>query len=382
MDRRAVSTTVLVIGPGTVSGPHRAPDETICAAIDAIDDEYVLVGERPVSVDDVWAKVITASAGEPAGNLVLVYPGWWSDARVDRIRCVAHGRYDGPVLLRRHEVLGGDRSDGKGASVSLIEIAPEFVICRVAGSAIAVTPRLGATSDVADTVKHGIIGAGPVVIDAPLGVAGAAELAAVLAAKLCGHDVQIVDDATVATAIEDRAPPAAPRRRRTRWALPVGMLLALGVLWGLPRTTGSAEPPMMLLTEGRVTVQIPAGWVVRRITEGAGSPRIQAFSPTDEDAAILLTQSVAGPDPTRTADVLKAALDLQPPGVFAGFRTDDHQGGRPVLSYVETRADREITWAVFLDGRVRIAIGCQQPASAAVIRQYCDEAIRSAHAAQ
>jgi type VII secretion-associated protein (TIGR03931 family) len=372
-----VSATVLLIGPGTVSGPHPVPAEICGAAIDAIDDEYTLIDERPVAVDDLWAWVLGVSAGEPEGSLLLVCPGWWSDARVNRIRYAA-GQHDGqPEIVRRHDILGS-------RAAHIIEIAPEFVICRLPGSPITVTPRLGEMKEVAGTITRGILGTGMVVIDAPVGVAGAAELAAALAKKLDGRDVQIVDDATLAASIAAAhlPTPVARRRPTTAWAVSAGLLLALGVLLGLPRVAEPAEQPFTLLTEGRVTVRLPAGWEVRRITDGAGSPRIQASSPIEEAAAILLTQSVAGPDLPRTAEVLEAALALQPPGVFTGLRTDDHRGGRAVLSYTETRADREISWAVFLDGRVRIAVGCQQPASAAVIRQYCDEAIRSAREAR
>lgn len=382
-----MSATVLLIGPGTVGGPHPVPADISGAAIDAIDDEYTLVDERPVAVDDVWAWVLRVAAGEPDGSLLLVCPGWWSEARLNRVGHAARQHHDEPVLLRRHEALEALRSGGeshRSPTACIIEIAPEFVICRIPGSPITVTPRLAEMGEVAGTVTRGILGAGPVVIDAPVGVAGAAELAAALANDLDGRDVQIVDDAMLAAAVaaEHLPAPVTRRRRTTAWAVPVGLLMALGVLLGLPRAGQPTEAPLTVLTEGRVTVKIPAGWEVRRITDGAGSPRVQAHSPTEEVAAILLTQSVAGPDQSRTADVLEAALALQPPGVFTGLRTDDHQGGRAVLSYTETRADREIAWAVFLDGRVRIAVGCQQPPSAAVIRKYCDEAIRSAHAVQ
>lgn len=371
-----MSSTVLVIGPGTVSGPNPVPGEIVDAAMDAIDDEYVLVDERPIAVDELWASIVAVAAGEPAGSLLLVCPGWWSDARVHRIRHAAGRHCDEHVVLLRHEVL-------RPPVARVIEITPEFVICRIPGTPVAVTPRLGAMASVVQAVAPGVIGAGPVVIDAPVGVAGAAEFAAALAQELGGHDVQLVDDATLAAAVaaEQDLPAPASCRHPAVWAVSAGLLLAVGVLLGMPRSAEPAEHPTTLLTEGRVTVRIPAGWMVRRITEGTGSRRVQAFSPAEEAAAILLTQSPAGPDPARTAHDLEAALALQPPGVFTGFRPDDHQGGRAVLSYTETRADREIAWAVFLDGRVRIAVGCQQPASGVVIRQYCDEAIRSAHAA-
>jgi type VII secretion-associated protein (TIGR03931 family) len=304
---------------------------------------------------------------------------------VSRIRRAAGLHCAEPVVLLRHEVLGGapgDREGYRSPAGCLIEIAPEFVICRVPGLPIAVTPRLGAVADIADTVMHGVIGAGPVMIDVPLGVAGAAALAAALAGHVHGHDVQIVDDTVLAvTCAPEQQAPVPPRRRPTVRPVAAGLLLALGVLLGLSRTGEPAQHPTTEFTEGRVTVHIPVGWEVHRITDGAGSPRVQVFSSTEESAAILLTQSVAGPDPGRTADVLRTALALQPPGIFTGLRTDDHRGGRAVLSYVEMRADREIAWAVFVDNSVRIAVGCQQPRSGAVIRPHCDEAIRSARAA-
>lgn len=377
-----MSATTLVIGPGTVSGPRPVTAELIDAAIDAIDDAYVLVDERPVPVDEVWATVIAEAAGGPEGSLRLVCPGWWSELRVNRIRHAAEGHCDRPVILWRHEVLRGEDASPGSAAACVVEIAPEFVIGRVPGSPITVTPRLGSALEVAGMAAHGIDGVGPVLIDAPVGVAGAAALAAALSERLPGRDVRIVDDATVAAALQERHPPVARTRRTTVWAVSAGLLLALGVLLGMARTGEHTEHSVRLLTEGRVTLEIPAGWVVHRITDGAGSPRVQAFPPGERTAAILLTQSVAGPDMARTADVLEAALALQPPGIFTGLRTDDHRGGRAVLSYQETRADREIAWAVFLDGPVRIAIGCQQSVSGPAIRHHCDAAIRSAHAAR
>ena len=377
MDRRIVNATVLVIGPGTVSGPHPVADEIIGAAIDAIDDRYALIDERPMAVDELWARVISTASGGAADDLLLVCPGWWSDARVNRIREAAGEHCARPAIGRRHESHGS-------TAMCVIEIAPEFVLCRIPGSPVAVTPRLGAMAAVAETVARGVVGAAPVVIDAPLGVPGAADLAGALEDNLRGHEVRIADDHTLAAVLAAPRPQAvaAPHRHVSVVAVSVGILLAFGVLIGGSGADTPDRPAVALLSEGRVTVQIPAGWVVRRITDGTGSARVQVFSPTEEVAAILLTQSVAGPDLAGTADVLEAALALQPPGVFSDLRADDHRGGRAVLSYTEMRADREIAWAVFLDGGVRIAVGCQQPPSTAVIRQHCDAAIRSAHAAR
>lgn len=367
-----MTAAVLVVGPGTVSGPNPGSTEKIWAAIDAVDDDYTLLDEVPVRVDDLWAAVIATVAGDDA-NRILVCPGWWSDARIERIRTAASRRGHRDVVLWRHE-----QHRTPGACV--IEIGPEFVFCRSPGVPVTVTPSTGDIDDVAGAVAHGVIAGAPVVIDVPSGVAGAAELAAGLVRRLPGHVVETVDDAAIAAAVaERRAPAPAPLRRNKAWALSVGALLAACVVLVVSRVNVPVAQPMTRISEGRVSVQIPAGWTVRRVTEGAGSPRVQAHLPADPGNAILLTQSPAGPDLASAAAVLRAALELQPPGVFTGLRTDDLQGGRAVLSYTEQRQGREIAWAVFLDGSLRVAIGCQQPTAGTAIRVYCDEAIRSAH---
>lgn len=373
-----MNATVLIIGPGAVRGPHPVPDALVGAAIDAIDDRHVLVEERPVTVSGLWTQIIAAATGDPPHRLLLVCPGWWSDTRMECLRRAAAPHCAHLVVSRRHEVWAS-------SARCIIEIAPEFVLCRLAGSPVSATPRLGATAEVADAVTRGVLDTGPVLIDAPTGVPGVAEVAAALAGRLRGRDVQIVDDAALAAAVvtKRRAPPT-PVSRTTMWAWAAGAAVApavLAVLVALPWGAPPAAHPTTLLTEGRVTVRVPAGWVARRITDGLGSPRVEVFAPGQDAAAILLTQSVGGPDLTTTAEMLAAALEVQPPGVFTELRTDENRGGRSVLGYTETRTDREIVWAVFLDGRVRIAIGCRQPATGVVIRPHCDEAIRSAHAA-
>lgn len=375
-----MTATVLVVGPGTVSGPHPVPDELVCAAIDAIDEEYTLLRERPVDVDELWASIITRAVGDPAPGLALVCPGWWSDARVARIRAAA-GDLRSPTVLRRHEV----RPSAAGCR---LEIAPDFVLCRMAGGPVTATPRLGEPTEVTAALVRGVPSGAPVLIDAPVGVPGAAELAAMIAGRLRGrgHEIEVFDDRAVAAvshlSVADHGAPAAtrPARHRKPWALTAGALLATTVLLTAGWLARPGDEPMALITEGRVTVRLPAGWEVRRITDGAGSPRLQAFSPDDRVAAILLAQSPAGPDLAGSAVVLKSALELQPAGVFTDFRADDRRGDRDVVSYTEIRDGREIAWAVFIDGRVRIAIGCQQPTpNHGAIREHCDEAIRSAH---
>lgn len=378
MDSRTVTGVLLIVGPGSVHGPNPLCHETVSAAIDAIDEQYVLLDERPVGVDALWASIVAEAAGDPAQGLILVVPGWWSDARVDRIRRAADEHGGEPVVVRRHQA-------HRTRPGCILEIAPEFVLCRVAGSPVSVTPRLGEMTMVAVAAAQSVTASGPVLIDAPVGVAGVADLAAAIAGQLRGRgrDVRVVDDPTLAAEYAVEPPPVAAvpaRHRRPVLALSVGALLSVGVLLGAGHTVESPVESTMLITEGRVSMRIPADWMLQRVTTGTGSPRIQAFPPGGGVSAILLTQSPAGPDPAAIAIVLKAALEQQVPGVFADFREDGDRGGRTVLSYNEIREGREIGWAVFVDGRTRIAIGCQQsrPGRAA-IRAHCDEAIRSAH---
>ena len=372
MDRTAV--TALVIGPAAVSGGEPVANEMVCAAIDAIDDRHTIVEDRVVDVDALWETVIAAAVPGPVPRLTLVCPGWWDDDRVARIRRAA-----GPdrtiVVRRRHEIHrpGGCR----------VEIAPDFVLCRTAGRPVAAIPRSGTPEDVARAVVASIGSGGPVLIDVPARVAGANDLAAAVARGLRGGglEVEMIDDAALCTAELDGPPDGRPRRGMV-WAVSAGVLLTCGALLGaggLGPPGQDAEEPVVLFTEGRVTVRLPAGWNITRVTDSAGSPRVQADSPGDQRAAILLTQSPAGPDPARTAAVIEAALDRQPAGVFTEFRAEDFRGGRAVTSYIEVRDGREIAWAVFVDGPVRIAVGCQQPAGGhGPIRAQCDEAIRSA----
>ncbi len=366
---------VLVIGPATVSGGAPVPDEIVWAAIDSIDDRHTLLEERVVRVDALWESVLVTAAPNAEARLTLVCPGWWSDERVARIRRAA-GPEGGTVIRRRHQMYRPEVG-------CRLEIASEFVLCRTAGRPPAATPRSGAAADDAQTVLAGLDGGGPVLIDAPARLPGAAELAAALgrALRQRGRDVEVIDDATLCAASPDD-PPARRRRGAIAYTVSASALLACAVLLAAGRwlpPPAEEHLPVALLAEGRVTVHIPAGWPVTRITDGTGSPRVQADSPVYPRAAILLTQSPADRDPARTAAVLKAALDRQPDGVFSDFRADDERAGRAVTSYVEVRGDREIGWVVFTDGPVRIAVGCQQPAGdGRPIQRQCDEAIRSA----
>lgn len=377
-----MTEAVLVIGPAAVHGPHFVSDEMVSVAIDAIDDAHAVLEDRVVRVDELWGSVIAAAVGESVDRLILVCPGWWSEARRNRMLSAAAAYGAEPVLLVREEICATD-ADG------VIQIAPDFVLAGIAGGAVAAVPRLDAAlSDrLADAVTDAVVMAGRVVVDVPVGVADAVPLGSSIVKRLRsrGIDVRLIDDDGILRAARGSATaPDAPSRAVRRWRTPLAasvVLAGLGVVV-LPGATPGPDPPSVLLIEGRVAVQLPAGWPVARVVAGPGSARLQASSPDDSDAAVLITQSPTSPDALGTAEALAVALQAAPPGVFTDFRAVDHRGGRAVVSYTEIRDHRSIDWAVFTDGAVRIAIGCQRAtARPGAIRAVCDDTIRTARAA-
>jgi type VII secretion-associated protein (TIGR03931 family) len=132
------------------------------------------------------------------------------------------------------------------------------------------------------------------------------------------------------------------------------------------------------LVEGRVAVEVPAGWPTERIVSGPGSARVQAVSPSDPRVAILVTQSPGQDSLAAAAEVLRRALDEQPDGVFVDFTAAARRGDRTVITYREVRQERHVEWSVMLERGVRIAIGCQHAPAGPVTERACEQAIRSA----
>ncbi|CPR13389.1 putative alanine and valine rich protein [Mycobacterium bohemicum DSM 44277] len=95
-----------------------------------------------------------------------------------------------------------------------------------------------------------------------------------------------------------------------------------------------------------------------------------------------MTQSpVPGETLSGTAERLKRALDAEPGGVFADFDPSGSTAGRPAVTYREVRARHHVRWTVFVDGPVRISIGCQsRPGAEDAVRGVCEQAVRSARA--
>jgi type VII secretion-associated protein (TIGR03931 family) len=295
------------------------------------------------------------------------------------------------VVLQRAQVLTGD---APGVLV-VVEIAPEFVVISRAGCVVMAEPRIGDHADVARTVADGVGAATAVLVDAPVGVDGAVELAVAIAECLRTDGVAVTTAAQDGVLTAARHEPTARarewkpsgRRRPLRMALSAVAasvaLLCVGVSVGFDvNDSPAADGPVTLLVEGRVAVKVPALWVVRRITSGPGSARVEVTA-SDDTTAVLITQSQIrkGEPLAATAAALRRALDDQQAGVFSEFNPDDRRADRPAATYRELRAGRQIDWTVFVDDTVRIAIGCQtSPDSQKAVRDVCEEAIRSAHA--
>ncbi len=172
------------------------------------------------------------------------------------------------------------------------------------------------------------------------------------------------------------ARPGRPRRRRLRRAVPLA--LATGAVASIAGWSIIVRPPaMQTVVEGRIAVQVPAGWTVTRVTGGPGSRRLRAAAPADPDLALHFTQSYA-PESTldRAGDVLRRVIADQPTGVFVDLRVDGRVGGRPAVTYREIRTGRIVDWSVVLVGSTLIGVGCQSPPQRAeAVSAVCRQAV-------
>lgn len=381
-----MTSAVVEVGPVTVRGPGPGSD-LAPLAVAGIDDEMVLVDDDPVAVSDLWVPVLDAAAAG-AHNLTLVCPTWWTADRCDRVRVAAATSDIEVVVLQRVQAVRATLTD----VCAVVEIAEDVVVVSGADSGSTTLARHVEADLDPEAVVRAVIALGgaaaEVAVDAPAEVAGAVALGNAVIAGLRSREVKAtrVDTEAWRTALVVPDPPAvvdpADRpRRRGRRALGAAVVLS-AVLGGIAFAQGGPadQMEMTVLAEGRVVVQIPDGWSVRRVTDGPGSARVQVVSPVDPQLMIHLTQSGVGDG--AVADTLRRALQEQPAGIFVDFDPSAVVAARPVVSYREIRAGREIRWAVFIDDAVRIAIGCQSPPGRAdAVRSACEAATRSAHAA-
>jgi type VII secretion-associated protein (TIGR03931 family) len=375
-----MTSTPVVFGPATVRGPCPVPAELVRAGLAAVDDQHTVVDDRMVEVDTVLGEIVRTAVGDACREIVLICPGWWPGTRLDRVRAAAAGQCSEVVVLQRPQVYRRAHPDVE----VFVEFADEFVMAGALTdeppAAALVVPR---QADPADAVVSGLGEPTSVLIDVPTSVTGARAVATDIAARLRrgGTDVVVVGDRHLCRAAAGPADVTSTvdvRHRALPWIVTAGLLAVSVSTWAL-----LGEPDRdttVSVVEGRVVASVPAGWTVERVTAGTGSRRLQAVEP-GSDRAVLIVQSRAEADLTATAATLDTALRRQDPDVFTTLRSPAERGGRTVIGYTETRTGREIDWAVFLDGTVRIAVGCQSPpGQAAQLRAACDAVIRSAHA--
>ena len=231
------------------------------------------------------------------------------------------------------------------------------------------------------------------IVDAPVGVHGAVELANAISELLRG------DGAAVTTVHPDRVLAAARHQptpavcwdgsRGRRWPRAAGLaavavsaaLVCVGIAAGPGVNRSQSSASATVLVEGRVAMNVPAKWAVRRVTTGPGSARVEVTAPGDT-IALHLTQSQVrnGESLSDTSAVLRRALDDQQPGVFDRFDPDDRRAGRPAATYRELRRRTADRLGGFVDDTVRIAVGCQSaPGREDAVRDVCEDAVRSAH---
>jgi type VII secretion-associated protein (TIGR03931 family) len=377
-----VTAVVVEVGPGTVRGPNDVEMQWVSAALECIDDDIALIDDCPVAVADVWGEVLGAAVGGSVDELVLVFPTWWTSSRIELVCDAAQRVATNVAELTRAEVL----SDGRA---HVIEITGEFVVVSWPG-----VDGFGVVNpDDPGAVASEVGASGTAVVDAPAGIEGADRLAVAIAERLRANGVSasiagrdLMRRAAAVGAREGVVDEGSPGRRDRRgvavFAGAAVCAAGIGAGFAVPGPA-AVGMPVTLLIEGRVGVTVPVQWAVQRVTTGPGSARVQVISPSDADIVLHVTQSSIPSHFTlaTVADMLRTALAQEPDGVFVGFNPADSRAGKPAVTYWENRAEHQVEWTVLVDDDVRIAIGCQNgQGREQLVREVCDQAIRSAHA--
>ena len=370
-------------------------------AFESIDDHVALVDLQPVTVASLWDDLLRSIDCGTSGRVTVIHPSWWSPARVGVVSAAARTLVGAGEIRPRSWLLAQACRAGSELDTLVVEIADDFVV--VTGAAMAAETRRRDQSDVAEAVAGRVVtlasdATATVVIDAPAAVPGAATLAASIVKRLPdshGMNVIVADDirlrrlaAELKSGDQRRAEAdihAPLIRHRRRWVLPLAIPLA-GVIVSALALLRDSKPhaddhvPTTLAVEGRVALEVPAQWPMRRVVAGPGSARLQITSPTDPEVALHVTQSrVALSSLAATAEFLKSAIDAAPAGVFVDLNPSDGSTGRPAVTYREIRAGHDIRWTVWVDNAVRISIGCQSRSGRGeAVRRECDVAVRSA----
>lgn len=375
--------TVVVVGPATIIGPEEVGAELVSSALECIDEQLGLLGAAVLPAERIWRDAMAAVTGA-ASAITVVCPTWWPLSRIERVRAAVPTSVSRVVIERRTDAL---RAAGGEPDCAVVELGEDLVTISRPGDAASVVRRTGSAT--AEAVLARATWGARVVIDAPIGVPGAAPLAAEIQALLQDQGVgaEILSCADLRAAADTHPPPATvgPRPARARTAIAGLAAIAVVGAGGLglsnrdapaPALAAAADPEFTWLVEGRVAIQVPVRWTVDRALAGAGSARLQIISPDDRGQIIHLTQSVVPREQTLdvAARSLREAATKLPDGVILDFQEAGVSAGRAAVRYREVRDGRTVEWSVLLDGPVRIAVGCQ----GAAVRPACDTAIRSA----
>jgi type VII secretion-associated protein (TIGR03931 family) len=402
-----VSAHVVEVGPKVIrqlccGGDAVADDEMVKAAFDSIDDPVTLVDLRPVGVDSLWRMLLGSVDCRSPERAIVVHPSWWAPRRIDVIRAAAQV-LAGDVVMRPRSWLLTQACPRQTHAV-VVEITDRFVA--ISGAAVVAESRCGEPQRVVEAVVRSVLEmtsevTAATVIDAPRRVTEAGRLAAMIVDGLQASGristVLVVDDARLKTTaaqiidVEDRSceSDVAGRGYRRHRALGLAVIVTvalLAVLGALALPRRGAPPgddvPLTFLVEGRVALEVPAGWPTQRVVAGPGSARVQVTSPSDAEMSLHVTQSrVALEALSATAESLKQVIDAEPTGVFVDFNPAGNVAGRPAVTYREVRPGHDIRWTVLVDKAVRISIGCQsRHGHEDAMRQTCELAVRSARA--
>jgi type VII secretion-associated protein (TIGR03931 family) len=366
----------MVAGPATITGPVGIAAELADAAMACLDDDIGLAGAEVQDSQKIWADAIADAAGYPVAELTVICPSFWTTTRINRIRRAAYAVASQVRIQDRGDAL---RQTAGRPTAPVLEVGQDLVVLTRPDRPAVVLRRR--SSALAAAVHHALVADPCVIVDVPAGIVGAGRLAADLAGSLRagGADVTILGCADLCGGAEASAPVRGWQAKLLAAAAAalVVVLLALAVRTGAgsPARPAAATIESTWVIEGRVSMQVPVGWTVDRVTSGTGSARLRITAP-DHGGSIHLTQT---PVPMRlslaqSARILRTAAAGLRAGIIVDFNDAATASGRPAVTYREIRAGDAVRWTVLLDDTVRIAIGCQGQG----VADACDMAIRSA----
>ena len=250
-----MTAAVCAVGPVTLArvpgGAVAADPMLVCAAMDGGDGRFVLVGDDPVPLGEVWVDCLRPVL-DGADRALLIHPSWWTAPRIDTVRAATTELVSQVDLRSRSAVLAS-----RHPAATVVEVAVNVVLVMRGGVAVSAHERSSAPQELASSVADSVRSSGPgpaVVIDAPAQVPGAEVLAALISAALPGTGVVISGDrqlgwAAAALVARGRSETVHERGVTRRWPATVSAVgLTLAALapslpeWCWPPPTGRPCP--------------------------------------------------------------------------------------------------------------------------------------------